>query len=127
MHPNAEVLRKTDEAMERGDLEEFFSYYTEDVAIHAWGRNSLPGDYKARDPLQELFGRFMEAMGEYSFENHAYLADDEHGVILQRSKATRDGQTLEIDEVFVFHFRDGKISEMWYVPLDQAAFDAWVG
>ena len=127
MHPNAEVLRKTDEAMERGDLEEFFSYYTEDVATHVSGRSTLAGDYKGRDQLQELFGRFMEGMGEYSFENHAYLADDEHGVTLQRSKAARGGETLEIAEAFVFHFRDGKISEMWYVPLDQAAFDAWVG
>ena len=66
-------------------------------------------------------------MGEYSFENHAYLADDEHGVILQRSTAVREGKVLQLDEVFVFHFSDGKMSEMWYVPVDQAAFDSWVG
>ncbi len=55
------------------------------------------------------------------------LADDEHGVILQRGKAVKDGQTHELNEVFVFHFRDGKISEMWYVPVDQAAVDALIG
>ena len=48
-------------------------------------------------------------------------------VILQRSKSERRGQTLELEEVFVMHFREGKISEMWYVPVDQAAFDAWIG
>ena len=69
----------------------------------------------------------MEAIGEYSSENHAYLADDEHGVMLQNSKATRDGKSLELQEVFVFHFRDGRFSEMWYLPVDQPAFDAWVG
>lgn len=126
-HPNADVLRLADEAMLRGDIEQFFSYYTEDVIVHAPGKNRLAGDHEGRDQLQKLFGQFMEAMGEYSFENHAYLADDEHGVILQRGKAVKDDQTHEFNEVFVFHFRDGKIAEMWYVPVDQAAVDALIG
>jgi ketosteroid isomerase-like protein len=111
-HPNAEMLRLADEAMLRGDIGEFFSYYTDDVIVHAPAKSRLAGDYEGRDQLQELFGQFMEAMAEYSFENHAYLADDEHGVSLQRGKAVKDGQTHEFNKVFVFHFRDGKISEM---------------
>ena len=126
-HPNADVLRLADEAMLRGDIDEFLSYYTDDVIVHAAGKSRLAGDYNGRDRLQELFGQFMEAMGDYSFENHAYLADDEHGVILQRAKAVKDGKTQEFNEVFVFHFRDGKISEMWYVPVDQAVVDALIG
>ena len=127
-HPNADILRNIDEAMAKGDIETFFGYYTDDVQVHARGKNKLAGDYKGKDKLQELFGQFMEAMGEdYSFENHAYLADDEHGIILQTSKSQRAGKTFEIQEAFIMHFQDGKVSEMWYVPLDQAAFDAWVG
>lgn len=126
-HPNAEILRQADEAMERGDIEGFLSHYSEDVVVHAAGSNRLAGDYKGLDQLQDLFGRFMQAMGEYTFQNHAYLADDEHGIILQRGKSVRDGETREFNEVFVFHFRDGKISEMWYVPVDQAAVDALIG
>ena len=126
-HPNAEVLRRADEAMERGDIEGFFSHYTEDVVVHATGSNRLAGDYKGLDQLQDLFGRFMEAMGEYTFQNHAYLADDEHGITLQRGKSVRGGETREFNEVFVFHFRDGKISEMWYLPVDQAGVDRLIG
>ena len=126
-HANAEVLRQADEAMSRGDIEAFLSYYTDDVVVHVAGSNRLAGTYKGLDQFQELFGRFMEAVGDYSFENHAYLADEEHGIILQRGKATKDGRTHEFDEVFVFHFRDGKISEMWYLPVDQARMDALIG
>ena len=126
-HPNAEMLRLADEAMLRGDLEEFFSNYTDDVIVHAGGNNRLAGDYEGRDQLQDLFGQFVEAIGDYSFENHAYLADDEHGIILQRGRAVKEGRTHEFNEIFVFHFRDGKISEMWYVPVDQAAMDALIG
>ena len=126
-HPNAEILRQADEAMERGDIEGFFSHYADDVVVHAAGSHRLAGDHKGLGQLQDLFGRFMEAMGEYTFQNHAYLADDEHGVILQRGKSVRDGETREFNEIFVFHFRDGKIAEMWYVPVDQAAVDALIG
>ena len=126
-HPNADVLRMADEAMERGDIEGFFSYYTDDIVFHAPGKSQLAGDYQGKDELQELFGKFMEAMGEYTFENHAYLADDEHGVILQRGKAVKDGKTSEFNEVFVMHFRNRKISEMWYIPVDQAVVDALLG
>ncbi len=126
-HPHAAVLRRADEAMERGDLEGFFSHYTDDVVVHVAGRSRLAGDYEGIGQLQDVFGQFVEAMGDYTFRNHAYLADDEHGVILQKGKSVRDGKTTEFDEVFVFHFRDGMISEMWYVPVDQAAVDALIG
>lgn len=126
-HPNAEVLRRADEAMERGDIEGFFSHYTDDVVVHVTGSNRLAGDYKGIEQLQDLFGRFMEAMGEYTFQNHAYLADDEHGITLQRGMSVRDGETREFNEVFVFHFRDGRISEMWYLPVDHTAVDGLIG
>ena len=126
-HPNVETLRRMDEAMLEQDLETFFGQYTDDVAVHIGGENKLAGDYKGLDQLQALFGQFMEASGEYSFENHAYLADDEHGVVVQRGTMRRGGQTFSTNEVFVFHFRDGKISEFWYQPVDQAGVDAWFG
>ena len=122
-HPNAAILRRADEAMEKGDLEGFFSHYADDVVVHVSGRSRLAGDHKGIDQLQDVFEHFVEAMGEYTFTNHAYLADDEHGIILQRGKSVHHGTTKEFDEVFVFHFRDGRISEMWYVPADQAAVE----
>ena len=126
-HPHVDTMRQIDEAMGKGDLGAFFGYYTDDVQAHIRGKNKPAGDYTGKDQLQAVFGRFMEAMGAYTFENHAYLADDEHGIALQRSKSERGGETLELEEVLVMHFREGKVSEMWYVPVDQAALDAWIG
>jgi uncharacterized protein len=125
-HPNVEMLRGLDEAMLRGDMDTFFSGYTDDVATHLAGTSPLAGDYRGLDQLKQVFGRFMEASGEYTFENHAYLADDEHGIILQRGTMKKRGRTLTTDEVFVIHFRDGKVRELWYLPYDQAGVDAWI-
>jgi hypothetical protein len=126
-HPNVETLRRMDEAMTQGDMDTYFGLHTDDVVLHIGGTSRLRGDYEGLDRLKEGFGRFMEATGEYSFETHAYLADDEHGVVMQRGTSRRDGRTFSTDEVFVIHFRDGRISEMWYLPVDQAGMDAWIG
>ncbi len=126
-HPHVEVLRGLDEAMVNGDMAAYFGAHTDDVVAHLGGSNKLSGTYRGQAELQGAFGRFMEAAGQYSFENHAYLADEEHGVVMQKGSFQRDGRSFSTDEVFVVHFRDGKISEMWYVPIDQAGVDAWFG
>jgi ketosteroid isomerase-like protein len=127
-HANVQVLQEVDRAQTEGNIDTFLSLFTDDVKAHVRGSSKLAGDYEGKDQFQDLFGRFMEAAGaDYSFENHAYLADDEHGVTLQTSHFKREGRTLELQEAFVLHFRDGKVSEMWYLPADGAAFDAWIG
>lgn len=124
-HPNLELLQRMDEAMLKEDLETFFASYTDDVVVHVGGASPLAGDYEGLDQLQALFGRYMDLSGAYTFENHAYLADDDHGVILQLGTMRKGDETFSTNEAFVMHFRDGKISEFWYVPLDQAGLDAW--
>lgn len=127
MHPNEKVLRDSDDAQMRGDVEAFLSYYTDDVIVHIPGRSSLAGDFKGKDEFLKLFERFMERTPEFTFEPHAYLADDEHGVILQRSHYKRGNETLDGDDTFVCHFRDGKISEFWLRFADQEASDRFIG
>src|SRR5512145_575497 len=113
-HENVEIMRGIDEAQKRSDFESFFSHFTDDVQVHIPGNNKLAGNYTGKQQLQELFGRFIESVGDYYFENHAYLADDEHGVTLQTSHMARGGRTLDLQEAFVVHFSGGKVSEMWY-------------
>jgi hypothetical protein len=125
-HPNEDILRKVDEAMIAGDMDGYWAGHTPDAVYHIGGSSPMAGAHKGADQLQAMFGKFMGAVGEFTFENHAYLADDEHGVILQRSKMTRGGETFTSNDAFIAHFRDGKIAEMWMFPEDQAAYDAWL-
>jgi ketosteroid isomerase-like protein len=126
-HPNVDVMRRLDEAMVAGDMDAFFGSFTDDVVVHAGGSNRFTGEYHGREELERLFGSFMEAAGEYTFENLSYFADDERGVTLQRGTMRRDGRTFETDEAFIVRFRDGKIAEFRYLPFDQAGLDAWFG
>ncbi|HEX2089425.1 MAG TPA: nuclear transport factor 2 family protein [Actinomycetota bacterium] len=127
MHPNEQVLRDIDAAQQRGDFEAFASHYTDDVVVHIPGRSSFAGVHKGKDAFLELFGRFNERVPEYSFEGHAYLADDEHGVTLQKSHYKRGNETVDTNEAFVCHFRDGKVSEFWFMTEESEAVDAFLG
>jgi uncharacterized protein len=125
-HPNEQLMRELDEAQLRGDVDTFASYFTDDVVVHIPGKSSLAGNYQGKDRFLELFQRFSERV-EYTFEGHAYLADDEHGVSLQRSHYKRGAETLDSNDAFVAHFRDGKISEFWLLSEKSDEVDALLG
>ena len=123
-HPNEDLLRSQDEAFSRGDLEGFFSTVHDDVVVHVSGNSSIAGDHRGIDAIKELFGRYMQALGDDpKVETHAILADDEHGVALQSVSARKGDREAEIKTANIYHFRDGKISELWTVDLDQRAAD----
>lgn len=126
-HPNEQVLRDLDEAQAKGDVEAFASNFTDDVVVHIPGKSSLAGDYKGKDQFLEVFQRFGEAVPDYTFEAHSYLADDEHGVSLQRSTYKRGDEVLNSNDAFVSHFRDGKVSEFWILTDKPDETDAFLG
>jgi ketosteroid isomerase-like protein len=127
MHPNEKVLRDLDQAQLRGEVEAFAGFFTDDVIVHIAGKSSLAGVYKGKDQFMDLFGRFTERVPEYTFEPHAYLADDEHGVSLQRSHFKRGNEILDSNDAFVCHFRDGKVSEFWLLSENNDEVDAFLG
>jgi ketosteroid isomerase-like protein len=127
MHPNEQVLRDIDEAQVKGDVEGFMSRYADDIVVHMPGKSSLAGTHSGKATFMELFGKFNELVPEYTFESHAYFADDEHGVLLQKSHWKRGDQTLDTNDTFVCHFRDGKVSEMWLLTDKPEEVDAFLG
>ena len=59
------------------------------------------------------------------FEVHDLLANDEYAVALQHSTAARGDRTLDVNDVVVFHVRDGRATEIWFHSGDEAAHDAF--
>jgi len=123
-HPNEEVARSATEALSKGDMEGFLSHHTDDVIVHFPGRGPMAGDYRGKDGLARLFQRQMQMLDSPpEIENHDVLADDEHAVILNKTRGTRGGQTLEQQQVVVMHLAAGKIAEVWLHFSDQQAMD----
>ncbi len=125
-HPHLGALRKGVEALAAGDLEGFFALFHDDFVWHQAGRYSLAGDYTGRDAVLSLFGQFSERYSPTGSETLAMFADDEYGIVLERYTAARGDRTFEEQIANVVRFRDGKVSEIWVIPFDQAAKDEWM-
>jgi ketosteroid isomerase-like protein len=113
-HPNEELARKATDAISKGDMETFLSLHTDDTVIHFPGQGPLAGDYKGKDGVAQLFQKQMQMLdAPPEILNHDILANDEHVVVLNNTRAARKGRTLEQQQVVVIHPRDGKIAEVW--------------
>ena len=123
-HPNEEVARSATEALSKGDMEAFLSLHTDDTVVHFPGRGSMAGDHRGKDGLANLFQQQMQILDSPpEIENHDILANDDHVVVLNKTKATRGGKILEQDQVVVMHIKGGKIAEVWLQFSDQQGMD----
>ena len=123
-HPHIELFRRTYAAFTTGDMDALAEVVAEDVVWHTPGRNPLSGDYEGRDATLTSFAREFELSGgTYAVELHDVLADDDHTVALLRCTAQRDGKTLDMNYVLVFHISGGKITEAWELWTDQGVLD----
>jgi ketosteroid isomerase-like protein len=127
-HPNEELLRRGYEAFSAGDMQTLGELFADDIVWHVGGRNQLSGDYRGREEVFGLFGRFVELTGgTLRIELHAALADDEHALALQRTTGEREGRALDDNSVGVYHVAGGKVTEAWFHPGDAYATDEFWG
>jgi uncharacterized protein len=123
-HPNQDLIRQGYDAFSRGDMDTLRGLFAPDIVWHAPGRSQLAGDHQGVDTVLGYFGKTMELTeGKFRVEVHDIVADDEHGVGLQRVHAERGGGALEDNGVLVFHLRDGQVTEVWQYWADQYAAD----
>jgi hypothetical protein len=77
-HPNVARLRDDHAAFAAHN-----GLFANDVLFHATGRNQVQGDYRGRDAVYGVSGKFMEITeGTFHIDVHAVLADDERGMAL---------------------------------------------
>jgi ketosteroid isomerase-like protein len=125
-HPNIDLVRRGYAAFGSGDMAILRELIAPDVVWHTGGHNPLTGDYKGLEETLGLFGRLFEiSAGDMRQELHDVLANDEHAVVLLRQHIGRpDGRSYDGNDVHVFHIADGKVTEFWAHPGDEAASDA---
>ena len=95
---------------------------------HEGGRNQIAGDYRGREAVFAYFGKLMEVTeGSFHLDLHAVFANDEHGVALVVTTASRDGRSIKINDAHIFRLREGKVVEFWDASTDQHAYDELIG
>ena len=128
-HPNVTIVRELYGAFSRGDIETIRGYLADNAVWHAAGRNWLVGDYHGREAVVGLLTAMaIYAEGSYRVEVRDVVGNERRAVGLHRSTAKRaDGASLDVDDVLIFDFVDGKVAEVWASPYDQYEEDAFYG
>lgn len=121
MHPNEQIIRKQIERFCAGDIPGWAALCRSDLVVHIPPGHTLSGDYKGSQEFVERFiGNVMKRTGGVQLTPHHFFANDERGVGIYTIRTQRDGVNYEWQHVNVYAFRDGKISEIWWTPFDQA-------
>ena len=127
-HPNVTRMKDGYAAFAKGDFAVLDDLFADDVVWHVGGRNQLTRDYRGRDEVYGFFGRLLELTeGTFHIDLHTVFADDEHGVALVATSASRGGKSTRINEAHVYHMRDGKVTEFWDASTDAYALDELIG
>lgn len=121
---NADALGALYDALTSGDFATVMGLLPEQVVAHVPGRSPVAGRYAGRDAVAGYVGELAaRSGGTLRFEVHAVLADDEHGAVLIRDQAERQGRALDMNNVHVWHGRTGSLAEIWIYPADLRAWD----
>ncbi len=121
-HPHETVLRNAYAAFNRDDLDGFLEPFADDAVLHG-----ADGDVEGKEGIRAVVEMLRQLSGgTLRIEVHDVLANDEHTVVLQTTRAERGGEQLADRVVYVFHVRDGLITDAWFQgdPRVQEAFYA---
>jgi ketosteroid isomerase-like protein len=108
---NAAIMRRAYAAFNSADINTLTELFDESVVWHLPGRSRFADDYQGRDATLAYFGQLgQETGGTFQAELQHVLADDEDRVIgIQRSRAQRDGERLDVGDCIVFELKDGRV------------------
>jgi ketosteroid isomerase-like protein len=124
---NVELARKGYEAFNTGDVQTVFGLFADDVVWHISGSGPLAGDYRGKEAVMELFGRFLQVVDDQKTEVHDILANDQHTVVLATVTFGRQGRTLEQRVTDVIHpDAEGRVLEYWRFFEDQGKADEFI-
>jgi uncharacterized protein len=120
VNENRELLRQGYKAFGMGDLQAVQALFTADAVWHAQRLGRLSGDHEGWPQIAEFFKESMQlSQGSFHLEIEDVFATEDRVAVTARSKATRDGRTLDSYQVHLYRIDNGKVAEIWQFVDDQ--------
>jgi uncharacterized protein len=113
-HPNATLVRRAMDAMNRGDMDALDAFMADDIVWHYIG-GAAP--IRGKEAMAQSMGTWDWTI---TAEIHDVMANDVHAVALVKAHAERGGKRLDYDTAEIFHIASGKFSERWAFSDDTA-------
>jgi ketosteroid isomerase-like protein len=120
---NHGVVEAYARAWEAGDVSTLVGLYHDEFVLHYFGRSPLAGDHVGKPAALAALAKVQQLTNRKLIQVHDVLSGSEHVALLAREQWTRDGKTLDVRRVLVYHIREGKLSECWLYDEDQRSVD----
>jgi uncharacterized protein len=121
---NIATIRRGYDAFNAGDMATLGEVFAEKVVWHNSGRGRFAGETRGRDATFAYFGQIAELTGgNFRAELHDVAASEAHVAGIQTNTGTRNGKSLNLKFVIVFHLEGGKIVEAWENAEDTQTWD----
>jgi ketosteroid isomerase-like protein len=125
---NATVVRAFLDALAARDVPNMVETLSDDIVYHFPGANSLAGTYRGKPEVLGFLPRLPELLDEPPmFDVHDVLSSEAHATDLSNYYGVRRGQRYSWRIVRVYHFKAGRISEIFVTVDDQAGLDWFLG
>jgi uncharacterized protein (TIGR02246 family) len=121
-----EVVRRIFAAFADRDAFALRGLFAADAVWTVPGDGVMAGVHRGRDAIFRFLARLpKETGGSYRSRLVDVLVSDERAAALYRASGERHGRSLDLEQVLLFRFRDGVVSDVLALPADPAAFEAF--
>lgn len=113
-------------ALTANNPERIIAAHHEDVVVHYFGNNPFAGTVRGKSAFLEVLKGIRKKANRSIVSVLDVLAGTNFGVIITLERWERDGMIAEMERLFRYRVKDGKILECWVCDPDQATVDRYL-
>lgn len=119
---NVTLVQRGFEAFSKADMPTLTELFAEDATWHAVPTGILGGDRSGRNDIFAMFGILgQQTQGSFKVVPSAFAGSGDNVFVHARATGTRNGKTIDSDEVLIFTLADGHVRDVRLFVHDQAA------
>ena len=119
---NIAAVRRGFEAFSAQDMATLTELFEPNATWRSAATGVLGGDRKGRDDIFAMFGTLgQETRGAFKVVPNTFAASGDRVFVHATATGTRNGKSLESDEVLVFTLADGKVRNVQFYMHDHPA------
>ena len=115
-HPNVDIVNRLTKAVFDQDHDTLATIFTDDLVFHLRGGHPMAGDHPGLGGFLGVLGAIFDMTGgkihldtQFCLGADGWVAEWEHATLGR----TRDDETVESRNAFVYRFTGDRICEMW--------------
>jgi len=125
-HPNAAIARRVWEALSRGDAESLRDLIAPDIAWHATARGTpWTGTRHGYDAVVDFLANIGERADVFDAKWQDVLVSNQHVLMIFHVRIGIGARRAELDFVWLARVEKGRFAEVWTLPLDPVALEAF--